>query len=49
VSAISYAAAGKRYIAVMTGDNLKVPELAAEFPELKTPRGHKAIYVFSLP
>jgi hypothetical protein len=26
-----------------------VPELSAEVPELKTPRGHNAIYVFSLP
>ncbi|MCU1337290.1 MAG: hypothetical protein JWO19_2871 [Bryobacterales bacterium] len=49
VSTISYAVNGKQYIAVMTGDNLKVPELAAEVPELKTPRGHNAIYVFSLP
>jgi alcohol dehydrogenase (cytochrome c) len=49
VSTISYAVNGKQYIAVMTGDNLKVPELAAEVPELKTPGGHNAIYVFSLP
>jgi hypothetical protein len=32
----------------MTGDNLKVPELSAEVPEIKTPK-HNAIYVFSLP
>jgi hypothetical protein len=32
----------------MTGENLKVPELAAEVPELKTPTDN-AIYVFSLP
>jgi alcohol dehydrogenase (cytochrome c) len=49
VSTISYAAGGKQYIAVMTGDNLKVPELAAEVPELKTPAGHNTIYVFGLP
>jgi len=49
VSTISYAVNGKQYIAVMTGDNLKVPELAAEVPELRTPTGHNAIYVFSLP
>ncbi|HEX5431748.1 MAG TPA: PQQ-binding-like beta-propeller repeat protein [Bryobacteraceae bacterium] len=49
VSTISYAVNGKQYICVMTGDNLKVPELSAEVPELKTPRGHNAIYVFSLP
>src|SRR5499427_7699130 len=49
VSTITYAVNGKQYVAVMTGDNLKVPELAAEFPEIKTPRGHNAIYVFALP
>jgi alcohol dehydrogenase (cytochrome c) len=49
VSTITYSVNGKQYIAVMTGDNLKVPELSAEFPEIKTPRGHNAIYVFGLP
>ena len=49
VSTITYAAKGKQYIAVMTGDNLKVPELSKEVPELRTPAGHNAIYVFSLP
>jgi len=49
VSTISYAVNGKQYICVMTGDNLKVPELSAEVPELKTPKGHNSIYVFSLP
>jgi alcohol dehydrogenase (cytochrome c) len=49
VSTITYAVNGKQYITVMTGDNLKVPELAAEFPEIKTPRGHNAIYTFALP
>lgn len=49
VSTITYAVNGKQYVAVMTGDNLKVPELAAEVPELKTPTGHNAIYVFALP
>jgi PQQ-dependent dehydrogenase (methanol/ethanol family) len=48
VSTITYAVNGTQYVCVMTGDNLKVPELAAEVPELKTPRGHNAIYVFSL-
>jgi alcohol dehydrogenase (cytochrome c) len=48
VSTISYAVNGKQYIAVMTGDNLKVPELSGEVPELKTPVLN-AIYVFSLP
>jgi alcohol dehydrogenase (cytochrome c) len=49
VSTISYAVNGKQYICIMTGDNLKVPELSAEVPEIKTPKGHNAIYVFSLP
>ncbi len=49
VSTISYAANGKQYVAVMTGENAKVPELAAEFPEISTPRGHNWLYVFSLP
>jgi alcohol dehydrogenase (cytochrome c) len=49
VSTITYAINGKQYITIMTGDNLKVPELAAEFPEIKTPRGHNAIYTFALP
>jgi len=40
---------GKQFVAVMTGDNAKVPELAAEVPDIKTPRGHNAIYVFALP
>ncbi len=49
VSTITYQAGGKQYICVMTGDNLKVPELSAEVPELNTPKGHNAIYVFGLP
>ena len=49
VSTIAYQANGKEYVCVMTGDNLKVPELSAEVPELKTPKGHNAIYVFALP
>jgi len=48
VSTITYAVKGKQYVAVMTGDNPKVPELSNEVPELKTPK-HNAIYVFSLP
>jgi PQQ-dependent dehydrogenase (methanol/ethanol family) len=49
VSTITYAVGGKQFVAVMTGDNLKVPELRAIVPELDTPRGHNAIYVFALP
>jgi len=49
VSTITYSVRGKQYICVMTGDNLKMPELLAEFPELKTPRNNNAIHVFALP
>jgi alcohol dehydrogenase (cytochrome c) len=49
VSTITYAVRGKQYIAVMTGDNLKVSELLGEFTDLKTTRGHNAIHVFALP
>ena len=49
VSTITYSVNGKQYVAVMTGDNAKVPELSAEVLEIKTPRGHNAIYVFALP
>jgi len=49
VSTISYAVNGKQYIAVMTGNNLKVPELLGEFPEIKIPADHNAVYVFALP
>jgi alcohol dehydrogenase (cytochrome c) len=48
VSTITYAVKGKQYVAVMTGDNPKVPELSREVPELNTPK-HNAIYVFALP
>jgi len=34
---------------VMTGENLKVSELLGVVPELRTTRGHNAIYVFALP
>ena len=49
VSTITYAVGGKQYVAVMTGENLKVSELLGVVPELRTPRGHNAIYVFALP
>src|SRR6185503_5715547 len=49
VSTITYAVKGKQYVAVMTGDNPKVPELSREVPELNTPRQHNAIHVFALP
>jgi alcohol dehydrogenase (cytochrome c) len=49
VSTITYAVKGKQYVAIMTGDNPKMPELLTEFPELKTPRQPTAIHVFALP
>jgi alcohol dehydrogenase (cytochrome c) len=49
VSTITYAVSGRQYVAVMTGDNLKVPELLGVVPELDLPRGHNEIYVFALP
>lgn len=49
VSTISYAVNGKQYIAVMTGNNPKVPELNGEFPEIKIQRDFNAIYAFALP
>src|SRR6266850_539110 len=49
VSTITYAVRGKQYVAVMTGDNPKVPELLGTVPELELPRGHNEIYVFALP
>jgi alcohol dehydrogenase (cytochrome c) len=48
VSTISYAVDGRQYVAVMTGENLKMTELLSVVPEMSTPRGHNAIYVFAL-
>ena len=49
VSTITYAVNDRQYVAVMTGDNPKVPELLGVVPELELPRGHNAVYVFALP
>jgi len=49
VSTITYSVKGKQYICVMTGDNLKVPELSKEVPELRATSGNNAIYAFALP
>ncbi|MCC6201757.1 MAG: PQQ-binding-like beta-propeller repeat protein [Gammaproteobacteria bacterium] len=48
VSTITYAVDGKQYVAVITGDNMKVPELQRLVPELEPPPKHNAIYVFGL-
>ncbi len=49
VSTITYAVNGKQYICVMTGFNLKVPELSKEVPNMHTPTYANAIYAFALP
>lgn len=49
VSTITYAANGKQYIAIMTGDGMLDGSLLAETPEIKPPRGSNAVYVFALP
>jgi alcohol dehydrogenase (cytochrome c) len=49
VSTISYGVDGRQYVAVMTGDNLKLAELSGLVPELRRPPAHNAIYVFALP
>jgi PQQ-dependent dehydrogenase (methanol/ethanol family) len=49
VSTITYAVKGKQYVAVMTGNNPKVPELLGEFPEIKIQADYNAMYVFALP
>lgn len=49
VSTITYAVDGRQYVAVMTGDNLKVSELLGVVPELELPRETTEIYVFALP
>jgi alcohol dehydrogenase (cytochrome c) len=49
VSTITYAVNGKQFVAVMTGNNLKVPELLAEVPEIKIQPDYNAMYVFALP
>jgi alcohol dehydrogenase (cytochrome c) len=49
VSTITYAANGKQYVAIITGNGLLDNSLLAETPELKPPRGQNAIYAFALP
>ena len=50
VSTISYGVNGRQYVAIMTGNNMKVPgELSAMAPEITVPSAHNAIYVFALP
>ncbi len=49
MSTISYAVDGKQYIAVMTGDGNSATRNPIKLTGLTVPRGHNAIYVFSLP
>ncbi len=49
VSTISYAAGGKQYVAIMTGDGMLDGSLLNETPEIKPPRGANSIVVFALP
>ena len=47
VSTITYAAKGKQYIMVITGDNLANPVLSRE-SGVNLTTGHNAIYTFAL-
>ena len=46
---MTYENQGKQYVAVLTGDGGLDGTLLAETPELKTPKGSNAIFVFALP
>jgi alcohol dehydrogenase (cytochrome c) len=46
-STITYSVGGKQYVAVLTGEGQV--NLYRQFPDIKVPRAHNAIYVFALP
>jgi alcohol dehydrogenase (cytochrome c) len=49
-STITYSVSGKQYLAVLTGDGVgHTAERFQMVPEIKSPHGHNAIYVFALP
>jgi PQQ-dependent dehydrogenase (methanol/ethanol family) len=48
-STITYSVDGKQYVAILTGDGAGHTGKLALTPELKTARGHNAVYVFALP
>ena len=49
-STITYSVRGKQYVAVLTGDGASgTSGPLGVVPEVNTPRGHNAIYVFALP
>ncbi len=50
MSTITYSVNGKQYVAVLTGDGVSgTGGLLRQIPELRPPRAHNAIYVFTLP
>jgi alcohol dehydrogenase (cytochrome c) len=50
MSTITYAVDGRQYVAVLTGDSASgTTGLLRQVPELNSPRGHNAVYVFALP
>jgi alcohol dehydrogenase (cytochrome c) len=49
MSTITYAVDGQQYIAVMTGDGNSATSNPVRIANLTVPRGHNAIYVFTLP
>lgn len=48
-STITYAVNGKQYVALLTGDGGPSMSKLNVVPSVKPPKGHNAIYVFSLP
>jgi PQQ-dependent dehydrogenase (methanol/ethanol family) len=49
VSTITYAVGSKQYVAIITGETLKLSELLGVAPGINSPRGQNALYVFGLP
>jgi alcohol dehydrogenase (cytochrome c) len=49
-STITYSVGGRQFVAILTGDGAShTSGKLALVPELKTARGHNAVYVFALP
>ena len=48
-STITYAVAGKQYVAVLTGDGQSGSAGPLQMTGIKTVRGHNSVYVFALP
>jgi len=47
-STISYAVNGRQYVAVLTGEGSITGGILQHVPDIQPPRGHNAIYVFTL-